>query len=307
MEKTEKQILIDKLTSKELRLSYSTLKQFTSPINLIRYKLKPFRKNPSMIFGSLCDVLLLTPDKFNSEFVITDKIPTTDNQINFCLDVVELLKINDNLENDDIKNSFDKFYKRGDFLKTYEPLKDYIDAISTGKEVLTQSIYDEAKELTENLLNQKDISELFMQITEVQKKVEWTDNGWSFIGYLDILIGDNHIIDLKFSKDSNPDKFERDIANFDYFLQAGMYCLALIKMGITNLPKFSFIVFDKSFNYSIIHLDYGYMMYGQRKYKHLLNELDRMIEEKQFNKSYNFFNKEKVVYKPKWAKGYDTE
>ena len=34
-------------------------------------------------------------------------------------------------------------------------------------------------------------------------------------------------IDLKFSKDSNPEKFERDIANFDYFLQAAIFLITL--------------------------------------------------------------------------------
>ena len=243
--------LIAKLCNKSLRLSYSTLKNFTSPVNLINYKLKPYKQNPSMVFGSLCDVLLLTPDRFDKEYKVIDKIPESDLQIAFAEALIDLLKNDVELTDEIIETQFKNFYQRGDALKTYGLLKDYINAKSRGLQLITQDILDEANLVCENLMLNPDIQSLFNQVIEVQKEVKWNDRGWFFKGYLDMYL-DNHIIDLKFSKDANPEKFERDIANFDYYLQAAMYCKALKEMGISENPKYSFIVYDKSFNFSAI-------------------------------------------------------
>ena len=263
MEETKKEKLINDFTQKKVRLSYSTLKNFTSPINLINYKLKKFIKTPSMVFGSLCDVLLLTPQNFTKEFKIIEKVPTTDMQISFCDDLIFNIKRSGELSEETIRDIFSQHYSRGDAMKTFAPLKDYVDGTVNGFELITQEIYDEAILITGNLMNKNDIQNLFSQLKGVQTKVEWEDKGWKFLGYLDMLL-DNHIIDLKFSKDSNPEKFERDIANFNYFLQAAMYCKATVEMGICNNPKYSFIVYDKSLNYSIIELDYSYLKYGEK-------------------------------------------
>ena len=277
---------------------------FTSPVNFINYKLKKFSKSPSQIFGSLCDVLLLTPNRFDEQFKIIDKVPESELQLAFAELLIGLINNEVELTEEIIKAQFDKCYKRGDAIKTYNSLKEYIDAKSSGKELITRDIYNEAKVLCDNLLMNEDIQLVFSQINDVQKKVKWTDGGWNFVGYLDMLL-DNHIVDLKFSKDANPEKFERDIANYDYFLQAAMYCKAVQEMGICENPKYSFIVFDKSFNYSIIELDFTYIMYGEKKYKYLIQELNRCIDEGAFDESYGFFKRSYKVFKPKWVKGFE--
>jgi len=300
----ERDELISKLCSKSLRLSYSTLKNFTSPVNLINYKLKKYTQNPSMVFGLLCDVLLLTPHKFDSEYKVIDKIPTSDLQISFANSIVEIIQNKTELTEEIIDLEYGKIYKTGNSEKTYNLLKDYIDAKSQDLQLITQDILDEANIVCENLMLNKDISALFDQIEDVQMEVRWKDNGWDFIGFLDMYL-DNHIIDLKFSKDSNPDKFERDIYNFDYYLQAAMYCKALKEMGVSDNPRYSFIVYDKSFNYSIIQLDYSYLQYGERKYNYLLQQLDKCIDEGRFDESYGFFKRSYTAVKPKWAKGHE--
>ena len=50
------QELIKKIKSKDITLSFSSLKQFAkSPEHFIRYKLEKFLPTPAMIFGSLVD------------------------------------------------------------------------------------------------------------------------------------------------------------------------------------------------------------------------------------------------------------
>ena len=174
--------LIYKLCKKTLRLSYSTLKNFTSPINLINYKLKKFTQNPSMLFGSLCDVLLLTPDKFSKEFKVIDKIPESELQIAFAEALIDISKNDVELTDEIIEIQFNTYYKRGDALKTFNLLKDYIDAKVSGLQLITQDILDEANRVCENLMLNSDIQLLFSQIIDVQKEVKWNDRGWNFIG-----------------------------------------------------------------------------------------------------------------------------
>lgn len=299
---TAKDELISKLVNKSLKLSYSSLKNFTSPKNFIDYKLKGKIKNDSMIFGSLCDCLLLTPDRFEKNFKICDSVPTTDNQKGFAADLIEIgshTKLNESI----IQAAFERHYSRGDAMKTFEGLKDYIEGSIEGKEMITSSVYNEAKELTDNLLQNEDVMSLFSQVEEVQKYIEFDFNGWTLTGFLDTYLED-HIVDLKFTKDANPEKFERDIMNLDYFLQAAVYCLGLKTLGISENPRFSFLVFDKTGNFSFITLDVSYLIYGQRKLEFLIQELERCICEGAFDMSYNFFKRVHVAYKPKWAKGF---
>ncbi|QQV90443.1 RecE [Olleya phage Harreka_1] len=303
---TAREELISKLYKKNIRLSYSTLKNFTSPVNLVNYKLKKYSQSPSMLFGSLCDVLLLTPENFDKEYKVIDKIPTSDLQISFADSLVELMKNESELTEEVIKVQYDMFYKTGKPEKTYNMLEDYIIAKANGKSLITQDLLDEANLVCENLMMNKDIQSLFSQMKESQMEVRWNDKGWDFIGFLDMYL-DGHIIDLKFSKDSNPEKFERDINNFDYFLQAAMYCKALREMGVCDNPRYSFIVYDKSYNYSVIQLDYSYIKYGERKYKYLLQELNRCIDENKFDESYGFFKRSYVAYKPKWSRGFELK
>jgi len=302
----QKSELIEKLKNKSMSLSYSSLKNFTTPINFLEYKLKPYKPNPSMIFGSLCDCLILTPERFDKEFKIIKSIPTSDNQVSFADALINIAKGGVPLSDSVIEAEFGNHYKRGKALDVYAVLKDYVEGNVNGVTLITEDIYNEAKAVSDNLLVQPDIELIFNQISDVQKKVEWEYKGWKLKGFYDILTQDR-IIDLKFSKDSNPDKFERDIANFDYFLQAGMYCYAAEKLGILDNPKYSFIVYDKSMNYSVIDLDVSYILYGIKKYKFLIQELDRCIEENSFHQSFNFFRRVYKSYKPKWVKGFELE
>ena len=78
-------------------------------------------------------------------------------------------------------------------MKTYEGLKEYIYAKSRGLTLITQDVLDEANIVCENLMQNKDIQLIFSQLKDVQKEVKWNDNGWFFIGYLDMLL-DNALV-----------------------------------------------------------------------------------------------------------------
>lgn len=286
--------LMSKLHSRDMSLSYSSLKEFgKSPKNFIKYKLQERREqSESQIFGSLCDCLLTEKDRFNEKFVINDVAPSTDLQKSFCSDYLSGLSI---------EEAFSRNYKKGSAADTYKSLQEYLEASKSGKMVVSQKMYDEAVEITDNLLQSELISTYLDACTGFQQKLEWEYEGWKFKGFTDAS-GANIIIDLKFTKDADPDKFERDIINYDYFMQMGMYAQSL-----EGIPECYFIAYDKSKNFSLIKLDYSLINYGIRKYQYLVKKLNQCIDEGRFNESYNFFDVQlRTVYKPKWAKGFDV-
>jgi len=285
--------LIGKLQKKEIRLSYSSLKEFgKSPMNFIRYKLKDRKPpNDSQIFGSLCDCLITEPERFDQLFVINDVTPTTDNQKGFCQDIINGM---------DKETAFSNNYSRGKAEDLYNQFKTYTDAVKSGKTVVNKTILEQAEKIVGNLKKSNLVMQYLDSCTSFQGKIEWKQDGWDFLGFTDCS-GEGIIIDLKFTRDANPEKFERDIVNYEYYMQMGMYAEA---SGFDGIPECYFIAYDKTGNFSVIKLDYSFIKYGIRKYRYLLKKLNKCISENRFNESFNFFDDhQRIVYKPKWIKG----
>lgn len=287
--------LIGRLQRKEETLSYSSLKEFgKSPINFIRYKLAPKKtQTESQIFGSLCDCFLTTPDKFEELFVLVTNFPTSDNQKGFC---------NDMISGKSKEDAYANNYKQVGVDKVYDSFKNYIDAILSGKMACTKNQKEQAEKIVENLKKSELVMQYIDSCDKFQNKKEWEFKGWKFKGFTDAE-GHNLIIDFKFSKDADPYKFERDIINYDYFMQMGMYA-----SHHEGIPECYFIVYDKSMNFSVIKIDYSLLSYGKRKYEYLVTKLNQCISDNRFNESYNFFDVQQItVYKPKWIKGFETD
>lgn len=294
-ENTEYIDLLKRLQNKTERLSYSSLKAFAkSPRNFIQYKLKPrSAQTESQIFGSLCDCLLTEPEKIDEMFYIVSKIPTSENQVAFCKDM---------FDGKTKEEAYANNYKTGGVDKVYEAVGDYVEAVLSGKMVCTKEMKEEAEKIVENLKKSELVMQYIDACTGFQVKTEWTYSGWNFVGYKDGC-GTNIIIDFKYSKDSDPEKFEREIINYDYFMQAGMYVNA-----DDGFPEYYLIVYDKSLNFSVLKLDISLISYGIRKYQYLVKKMEQCIKENRWSESYNFFDvQQRTVYKPKWIKGFETD
>ncbi|TWP23107.1 hypothetical protein ETU10_08405 [Apibacter muscae] len=300
--KTEREILIDQLKSREKVLSYSSIKHLSSPVNFLNYYLEPKKpQTESQKKGSVIDCLVLTPELFDKTYSIVENTPTTELQVNFCKAVAE--------SKDELEVAFDSlyfnFYKKGN----PEPLKHlnaYIIALKNGKDIISKDLFNICEAISNNLKNQEDVLAELEIVEEVQKKIEFEFKGWNFKGILDTY-SPKIFHDLKFASDCSPDKFEYDMRKFGYDIQFGLYSLGLMILGKTMVPKFKFIVYDEKFNYSIIEVDEGYLDYARRKVEFLVNCLDKMIDENAFSKSYNFFQSKTKFYKPAWIKGFDNE
>lgn len=293
-EPTPREILIEKIKKKQLRLSFSSIKSFTSPKEFLEYKLKKFKASPDMIFGSLCHVLILQPHLFDEKFVVVSKGPSTDNQITFATDYLSGMPIEEAYSNN---------YKTGNHTKIYEELKDYFAAVQSGKEIITNDVYDKAKKLTDYLIDTPLFLKYLDVLSDVEVEVKWTVNGWSFLGYIDGQITGLKF-DLKYTKNANPDAFERDIIKMKYYMQAGMYDDATPEA----IDKYVIIAFDAKGNFCDIVIDRSFIEYGKREYKYLLAMLEKCAAEDRWDESYNFFDhSQRTLFKPKYLKGFATD
>lgn len=188
-------------------LSYSSLKAFSkSPIDFIRYINKDFTTSESMIIGSLVDTLLLSSDKFESEYLI---IPKLDKR---------------------------KKAEKEQFLKLTEQAK------KENKQCINTEQYDKACYMVERLKNNPLSQHLLNNTTETQKEINFAYNGFNLKGYVDgigNIDNKDFIYDLKTtSKDIDSASWQREIVNYMYHLQASIYCRGF--MNVKNKIKTDF-------------------------------------------------------------------
>jgi len=294
------QELIKKLKSKDIHLSFSSLKQFAkSPEHFVRHKLEKFLPTPVMIFGNLVDTLIFTEDKLHDKFIIGATIPTSDNQKLFCEHLLNNASENENKVTDEmIKFAFSEAYKKGNPEDVYLKLKSYIDGILAGKDVITQAELDHAKKLKETLYRNKAGAKLMNEITTTQHKLEWSYLGWNFIGYADG-IGENVLMDLKIT-DADPKKIERFIFSFKTYVQLAMYYMALGK----KIERFKVLAIDKGLNVSVSDISEDYILYGIQEFKGWVRDFNKCIMLNRFTYNYDFFGKHQGEYhinKPLYA------
>lgn len=295
--------IVKAFENKEIELSFSFLKEFyKSPRHGIRYilnKNKPRKSTVSMIKGSICDDMLTDhfsgSNRVEEKYITVGKVPTTENQIKFCEDILSGIEPEEAFKNN---------YNGGSFSKTYEGLKPYIEAVNSGKECVNKGIFDRCKVIFESLIENEEVVKLLSSCDKFQNHLSWEYEGWKNKGFTDAE-GNYIVVDYKFTEKLDPDKFERDILYRLTFLQTSMYSF-VPNEGFKNVYL---LVYDNDFNYDIMKIDVSYLAYGQRLYKHLINKLEECIKYNLWDKSYSFHNFKTVreVYVPKWVKGFNTE
>ncbi|BBQ09293.1 PD-(D/E)XK nuclease-like domain-containing protein [Elizabethkingia anophelis] len=301
-----KDILIQKLINKTLTMSYSKLKNLTSPVNFMNALLEPKVKNDGMTIGTIVDCLLLTEEKFKEQFTIINIVPTTDMQKSVCNHVIRVLpkEYTDEKFNKIFSEAYSEYYAKGK-PESLHHLIDYIKSIHSGKECISKDDYEKALKIVETLKNADDVMNELCVCEEFQKKIEFEFMGWKFIGFLDTW-APSIFHDLKYVSNLNPDKFKWEIEKYEYELQIGSYATGLEILGLSvGTPKFKFITYDDKGNYSILEVETGYIDYCKRKFEYYVMRLNKMVHEMAFDKSYDFFKSKNVIYKPAYAPGFD--
>ncbi|MGY5550811.1 PD-(D/E)XK nuclease-like domain-containing protein [Riemerella anatipestifer] len=301
-ELSPRDLIIQGLINRDLPMSYSKLKHLDSPVNFINNLLKPKEKNASMTFGSLVDCLVLEEHKFEKCFDIVSDEPTTDTQKAFVKNFCEKTNPLDTFE-ERVEEAFSQSYKRGSS-SSLEHLFTYLKALESGKEVVSKEVYEKALKIADNLKRSDEVLFELEQCEEFQKFIEFELGGWQFRGILDTY-APTLFHDMKFTSDCNPDNFARSIEKYGYDIQFGLYSIGLEILGLAENPKFKYILFDDKFNYSIAEVGEDYLYYGRRKVEHYLKRLDKMVDDRGFYKSFDYFKSKNIIHKPRWITGFD--
>jgi len=139
---------------------------------------------PSMIIGSLFHTLLLEPDKFDSEYILSPRI--------------------------------DRRTTKGK--EDWEIFQSCIGK----RTVITDEYFDKAKTMAEQI-REHEIVQTLLDEALFEKSIFWTDKetGLQFKTRPDIW-SSKMVVDLKTTCDANSFNFSRSALNYGYFIQAGM-------------------------------------------------------------------------------------
>ena len=294
------------LINRNIRMSYSKLKNLTSPVNFMNALLEPKTKNAGMVEGSLADTLLFEEHKFNDRYKIVTDMPseTSDNQKGYVKDTLNYLK--QGLTFDTAKeNAFELNYKKGK-LSDLEKLDDYILTLHSGKECASQEMYDKYLAITYNLKNVPEIQDELSQAISFQKKIGFEYLGWKFVSVLD-LEADYGFLDAKKTKACDTDEFGRELFKLGYDVQLGLYKLGMQITGMNNNPQAKYLLFDDKFNYNLPSVGEDLMNHSVKKVEFLVSLLNKMVDERAFNASYGYLKSKNTIYKPKYIAGFDYE
>lgn len=259
---------------KKRPLSYSSLKEFAkSPKHYCHYLTKTRETSPALLFGDVCDRLLLSPNEFSKKYAVSEK--------------------------------FD--------LRTTKGKEDSLafELANKGKVIISQPEYDKARIITDNVNNYARAKEYLQSLKTVQRKLTWKDKKTSlpFIGYVD---GDNaqSIMDVDFhieyktAMDATEQGFIRDAYNFNYPLQIASYRNGYAVKG--KFPKTVYIVAEKTEPYCVqVFLpSEDFYTLGKQQWDKLKTSFRHCMDTNQFNKGYDYHTAygTTILDIPGWAK-----
>lgn len=263
--------IIEGLMDHTGHLSFSSLKAFAeSPATFVEYKLSKREPTEAMQFGSMLHCLVLEPYDFDNRYL--------------CLDDA------------DICNQIGGAKPRA--TKAYKEWKVVAIAEAGKREIVDTDNYLAAKVIASNVLHNRASRKVLDLCWEREKPMEWEFKNFMFHGFIDGK-GDKAICDLKTCADAEPKKFQRDLINNKYYLQAAMY---LYSVG-ENIPYY-IIAVDKKNGVSVHKLEDRLVEQGMIEYNELLDRFNECILKDAFDQSYDFhsdrFDGTFICEKPGW-------
>lgn len=254
--------IVENLMNHSSHLSYSSLSAFgESPKDFIDYKLRKREPTDTMAYGSMVHCLVLEPEDFMNRYEPLDDSAICD-------------------EIGGAKPMATKKYKEW-----------YADQESklNGKIMVSPLEYNHAKIVAGNVRHNRASRAILTLCPQREKGIEWLYSNFLFKGFLD-LEGESAIADLKTCTDASPRKFQRDIVNMDYHLQAAMYLKAdMILNDHRRLKDFYWIAVDKNGGVSVHQADKHLLESGMERYELLLARFNECILSDRWDESYDFF------------------
>lgn len=281
---------------KKRPLSYSSLKYFlTSPLHFAHawHRKKFYTATPAMMFGSLVDCLLLTPEKLEKEFMVMPQINRRTNEGKAQWEVLQ------------------------------EKMKaEKLTAVTEEDLIIATAM---VKAAYENPMSRR----LLDNVSRTQRKMEWTDKKTKLpmISYMD---GEGEandrpfILEVKTAINGEIEDFARACINFDYPLQAGTYFTGyMAKTGL--VPDYYYLIMEKpkiadvtpdavtledrmktpvAINVGLASGDF--VKLGRQQFRRALDGMAACIDAQDFHKGYEFRAIDDDLYNtldlPGWAK-----
>lgn len=249
---------------KQRPLSYSSLKEFAkSPVHYMAYLTKERKDSPELIFGSALHCILLTPDSFNDQFVVSRKF--------------------------DLRKPADK--------EEYAALVK--DATDNKKKVIQDDMHTDLINLTNLVKENKEFDTIMNNSTSicVETRQEKELFGLPFVYIKDIETADM-TIDIKTVQNGSIEALNKDFFNYDYALQAAIYGGNFHFYVVEKNPPFynGLIGVDKAW------MDYGLNKLEKLcvAFNYCLEHPENFT--KSYNFWYDIQNTKPIISLPSWVK-----
>jgi exodeoxyribonuclease VIII len=251
----------------ERPLSYSSLKAFQkSPQHFVLNRMERREPTAAMAFGSVIDCLKLTPEDYETKFVIIpeDIKKPTSAQVN---------------AKKPSEASIEQIQKYNAFCEE-----------NKGKTWVEKEDAELAKFLAEKTFNNEKAKDLLNRVVRTQDRISWTnkESGLPMIGYKDAT-GDTFIMDLKTANDGSPDKFMKSAFDFGYHIQAAAY-LDAERVLFGRFVDYYFLVVETvaPYNISVYKATNDFINLGFQEYNELLNKFKFCMENNLWYQGYEF-------------------
>lgn len=247
--------IVQGLMSHEDHLSYSSISAFkNSPRTFIDYKLGVKDDTDSMQYGSMLHCLVLEPDDFFNRYHIIEDLEIF-NQIGGA------------------KPRATKAYKEW-----------YQDAVGKAgeKQIVETNDYLSAKIAAENIRTNRASAKILNMATEREKPLDWEFKNFKFKGFIDG-DGERLIFDLKTCTDASPQKFQREIMQRGYYMQAAMYLC-----GLGQVKDCYIIACDRKNGVSVHKMESKLIEHGATEFNEILDKFNHCILTDAFDQSHDF-------------------
>jgi len=242
-------------------LSYSSLKRFRkSPKHFIQYLTSPKKVTDATLLGKVIDCLVLTPEKFDKEFMVGNK---------------------PNLQSN----------------KGKEEWANMLALASKNKQLIcTPEQVKIANFCKESLLSTPESARFLETKTRTQVHLEWRDkaNNLPIHGWVDFeskAFDEDFVVDLKSTKDADPDEFNKDIFNTDYqyYFQGGCYLVGYHRAKF-RFPYFVDLAVEtvEPYNVSVNYFDAKVAEIAKNEFYGTLKAFRYCLNNNLFHQGYEF-------------------
>jgi PDDEXK-like domain of unknown function (DUF3799) len=277
-------------------LSYSSLKQFTTPAHFVEYLRQKKEVTPAMRFGNLVDCLVLTPDDFPDKYIIVpEDMPARPSSASY--------------------ETFERGGKNAPHvlsaIKRWQEFEAMVqeqeNAINTAAidqaaaaglppprtkriEVITQEWFKEAL-LIANRVHTNPVSKKYLaMIEQTQVRMKWRNRETDLpvVGFID---GDSPsvIVDFKTAEDASREGFISQAYKLGYHIQCGAYLDGAATLQ-HRYPDYVNIVVEKSppYGVAVYRADKDYIKLGSAHYQFLLQSILYCKENNLWHETYEY-------------------